>query len=1196
MRYNQTDIVVKCSPKDKDTSKLAGLMLTIIDTPDRRLELTRTSSTAWQPNDDAEIVIPAQGFLAVAASGDLGDLGRIKIKLGDLSAQKKLGEQSGIRTGQDSKRVFELQPINDAPGLTLLFDVMPIDRRPVDVFSRDIDISELYFFLQLLPDVDDPIKAEMLQFCGDGFQKRFEITQNERDIRSAIEAYEQAVACLAEDGPRRGILLGSLASAYNDCHDTFGNSADVDKAIIKGQMAVTLMPDGHPYIPRQLNTLGSSFLCQFERTGELSDISKSIQLRQRALQLIPEGHPDLPGSLSNLGGSFLRRFERTGELSDLSESIKLGRRSVQLTPEGHPELSALLSNLGGSLYSHYEQTGQLKDISESIQFHQQAVRLISDGHSALPGCLNNLAISLFTRFKRTGELADISEAIRYQQRAVKLTPDHHPALPTFLDNLGNSYLCRFDRTGDLADISESIQFKQCAIQLTPDEHANLPGWLNNLGNSYLRRFEQTGDLADISKSVQHCHRAVQLTPVGHPELRGRLSNLGTSFFLRFEGSGDFADLSKSIEIRQRALELAPVGHPDLPGQLNNLGNSMFRRFEQTGTPKDVLESIQLHQRAIQLTPDGHAVLPKWLHNLGTSFHLLFEYSQEPEALNEALFYFRRSAIRKMGEAFQTVVTFSPSDLLDAHERVMYLLSVIAGVENTVKRRHDVLEITVNRRSDIQINSSELSTAAAVAALSVNNPKKALEWLEQGRCIVWNQINQLRTPVDDLRAHSPSLANEFSAVSKQLELAGSRKDPRHGGTLAKEREKLLASIRNIPGFEHFLQPRKCADLMRELPEDGPVVIIIAHEDRCDALILLAGHDEPMHVPLNRFSYEKAIDFAKGLRKYLSAPHLRSRYSKKTNFHLRAARPAKHPAILRELLRTLWTDLVDPILQSLAMTIKSDSGDLPRIWWCPTGPFAFLPIHAAGIYREGKGAARGECLADFAVSSFIPTLSILDRLRSRKIPSATSHGLLLVSQPDTPGLGQIPYTIEEVQKARDALDKRGIRSASYNSKHATADVILESLESFSCVHLACHASQDIESPLESAIHLYDKPLKLSDIMKKDLPNADLAFMSACQTSAGDEKLSEEAVHLAAGMLTAGYRSVVATMWSISDMHAPYVAQTFYENLLHNKARERDVKLDGIGAARALHTATRHLREKLGDSDEGLLVWIPYIHVGI
>jgi len=44
-----------------------------------------------------------------------------------------------------------------------------------------------------------------------------------------------------------------------------------------------------------------------------------------------------------------------------------------------------------------------------------------------------------------------------------------------------------------------------------------------------------------------------------------------------------------------------------------------------------------------------------------------------------------------------------------------------------------------------------------------------------------------------------------------------------------------------------------------------------------------------------------------------------------------------------------------------------------------------------------------------------------------------------------------------------------------------------------------------------------LKLSEIISMSLPRANLAFLSACQTATGAEDLSDEAVHLAAGMVT-------------------------------------------------------------------------------
>jgi CHAT domain-containing protein len=102
--------------------------------------------------------------------------------------------------------------------------------------------------------------------------------------------------------------------------------------------------------------------------------------------------------------------------------------------------------------------------------------------------------------------------------------------------------------------------------------------------------------------------------------------------------------------------------------------------------------------------------------------------------------------------------------------------------------------------------------------------------------------------------------------------------------------------------------------------------------------------------------------------------------------------------------------------------------------------------------------------------------------------------------------------------------------------TVQEVLKFMEDFSSIHLACHASQDQKEPLKSRFLFHDGPLTLSNIMQKNLKNADFAFLSACQTSTGEEKLSEEAVHLAAGMLAVGYCRVVATMWAIGDHHAP------------------------------------------------------------
>jgi CHAT domain-containing protein len=102
-------------------------------------------------------------------------------------------------------------------------------------------------------------------------------------------------------------------------------------------------------------------------------------------------------------------------------------------------------------------------------------------------------------------------------------------------------------------------------------------------------------------------------------------------------------------------------------------------------------------------------------------------------------------------------------------------------------------------------------------------------------------------------------------------------------------------------------------------------------------------------------------------------------------------------------------------------------------------------------------------------------------------------------------------------------------------ATNKEMARALESASIVHIACHGTQDAADPLQSAFHLSgDRTLTISDLMELDLKHAHLAFLSACETAKGDRKQPDQAIHLAATMLFAGFRSVIGTMWYARSVH--------------------------------------------------------------
>jgi CHAT domain-containing protein len=255
-------------------------------------------------------------------------------------------------------------------------------------------------------------------------------------------------------------------------------------------------------------------------------------------------------------------------------------------------------------------------------------------------------------------------------------------------------------------------------------------------------------------------------------------------------------------------------------------------------------------------------------------------------------------------------------------------------------------------------------------------------------------------------------------------------------------------------------------------------------------------------------------------------------------------------------------------------------------------SFLPIHAAGDY----GGAHPESIMDYVISSYTPNVTALKRcFKERRSIDENVAGLLLTSQPDAIMGSRIPGTTREVQKIYQNTLEHGTRALKLEGDEVSPKEFLDHLERFSSVHLACHGFQNKENPLLSKFFFHRGTLDLSTIIKKNLKNADLAFLSACQTSTGDEKLSEEAVHLAAGMLAAGYRRVVGTMWSIRDSTAQRVAVEFYDYLFKHGEEGSGNRFDGSLSAYALHHAVQELRKDAGYSEASLLKWLPFVHFG-
>jgi CHAT domain-containing protein len=145
-----------------------------------------------------------------------------------------------------------------------------------------------------------------------------------------------------------------------------------------------------------------------------------------------------------------------------------------------------------------------------------------------------------------------------------------------------------------------------------------------------------------------------------------------------------------------------------------------------------------------------------------------------------------------------------------------------------------------------------------------------------------------------------------------------------------------------------------------------------------------------------------------------------------------------------------------------------------------------------------------------------------------------GLLVHEGSPGRGWSSIPKVKDEVRRVRARFDTAEVSVTVLNDTavHPIVSEILASLTEtqMHVLHLACHGAQKT-NPLSSAFIFRDDDLTIQDLMKTKMNHAWLTFLSACQTAKGSQDQPDQAVHLAASMLFCGFKSVIATMWSVS-----------------------------------------------------------------
>lgn len=101
----------------------------------------------------------------------------------------------------------------------------------------------------------------------------------------------------------------------------------------------------------------------------------------------------------------------------------------------------------------------------------------------------------------------------------------------------------------------------------------------------------------------------------------------------------------------------------------------------------------------------------------------------------------------------------------------------------------------------------------------------------------------------------------------------------------------------------------------------------------------------------------------------------------------------------------------------------------------------------------------------------------------------------------------------------------------------------------IHIATHGLADSRQPLASllllpALDSAGSPAYLTAGQVQEWRgDADLVFLSACETAVGPSRFAEGLPGLQRAFLRAGSRGVIATLWPVEDIYATTFAADFY-----------------------------------------------------
>ncbi|HEX2645019.1 MAG TPA: CHAT domain-containing tetratricopeptide repeat protein [Thermoanaerobaculia bacterium] len=450
---------------------------------------------------------------------------------------------------------------------------------------------------------------------------------------------------------------------------------------------------------------------------------------------------------------------------------------------------------------------------------------------------------------------------------------------------------------------------------------------------------------------------------------------------------------------------------------------------------------------------------------------------------------------------------------------------------------------------------------ADSLLATGRAENAFLAIEKGRARGFLELRAERTlrqatPSSDWSLEWADLNTEYDHVQDQLGKISSRKGSRLEDIVSLEgrlreirrRKERILEQRRPPGSVRYPEPLSLPEALQRLEPGTALLSYSVGTTRTLLFVLFREKDGAPSwkvLPLE----VKSSDLRKRIGIFRDAI-FKSRANRKD---------------LTAQSRALYDLLIRPAEPYLA--------NCDRIVLSPDGPLNTLPF--AALLREDR------YLIEWKPIHFVLSASVYADLLTQRRPAEERPASKLVafgdaaySRPDAL-VKRLPVTRKEVEEIGNLFPGAEV----FLGEDVTEERVKVAVRGASLIHFAVHGFLDERNPLNSALILSSSRkvgngrnnglLQAWEVMEELPLDADLVTLSACDTALGQEIGGEGLIGLTRAFQYAGARSVLATLWGISDRSTSDFMVRLYGALRAGEAKDealRSAQIAQIHSAKA------------------------------